>query len=127
MESNNDHIDLVKNELKKYNNTMDLTLGQTAGMSEKASKKFLLAYNKHKEKDQEYNSMIGAYYVNCNYFYYIEKINEEYILTRHIDRFERKTVLLKDESKHLEYDDFSHMMIIGVCYLVDFYKNRLGL
>lgn len=137
MESNKVHMELVKRQLQQIHRIRDarghglmLDMGHAEKSLEKGDR-YIKYYKRYRESDPDYNSMIGAYYENCNYFFYIEKIGNKYWLTRHLDGFERKTILRKNEVDLLLIHgdlELSHFNIIGVIWYMDMYKGgRLGL
>ena len=130
MERNKKHISLIKNRLLTYSSRpYSLRVGH-AENNEKIGNKIIEVANT-RQYNLDYEHIIGAYYINENYFYYLETYGDDFILTRHIDDFERKTFLKKDEISVLKkVDDLNELpdiIIIGICYLVDFHKIRLGL
>jgi hypothetical protein len=128
MEKNLEHIQLIKDRLKTIQNFEKIMVSHAEENENIGRELVEIGIKKH--KDLYYQNILGGYYVNENYFYYIELLGSKFIITRHIDLFERKTYLKPDELRVLkksELHEISHIVIIGVCYLVDFHKMRLGL
>jgi hypothetical protein len=133
MKMNQIHIDLVRNVLTDMGSDRllshkNFTIADT-GNDDRDGEVFLDKYMAYRETDPNFDSIIGAYFIASSFFYYIEKINTWYVLTRRVNFFERKTILKEDEYASLvnNEDTVSHMTIIGICYLVDYHKFRLGL
>ena len=115
---------LMKDEFSSHNEISNW--GDTSEDGELFKEK----YNHHRSENLNFGSIIGAFYDSKDYFYYIEKMEEDYVLTRHIDNYERKTILQKDELKYFygyKDNDITHTSVIVVATYVDFIKSRMGL
>ena len=80
-------------------------------------------YIKLHEKDVDFDLMIAAYYISDQLYYYLEKVENEYIITR-VFRNKNIKVLLNKKRHILFKDEFDFYLFRKIC--IDFvYKDRI--
>lgn len=126
MNKNNIHVAkakivLLEDEKRKW--------GKVPWGTAEDSKSLKAKYIELRKNDPQFKSIIGAFYESRDHFYYIEKYNNEFILTRHLGNFARITLLQDDELVSIKKNlgDMWHISVAATALYVDIIKNRMGL
>ncbi|MFP4187674.1 MAG: hypothetical protein ACLFSU_05840 [Acholeplasmataceae bacterium] len=125
MDLNPLHIELVTYELMRLDREGERT--DVAFMEETDRDYLYRRYALHREEHPNYDTIIGAYYINSEWFYYIERFDGDLFLARRTELGENRVRLSKEEiaDYHLEDDELLHFAICAICYEIDFKQLRL--
>jgi hypothetical protein len=127
------HIDLVRYELMRSKRD-EITIGVIFMEAEGHESDLLYReYFLHRDTYQNDDTIIGAYFVNSDFFYYLEWVYGSLFIVRRTDTCEKRLRLTEKEVSdyYLDKDSFyfgdsaKHVSVCALIFMIDFQQRRL--